>query len=153
LAYNHNPNYKIDEIDLSDNTSVAATGTNTQVLQPPVGKFYKIKWISYSAPDPAGSSAGTHKLDCSYDAIYDDTKRIFQIVSTTGNSVLIYTGAFVGDSSETPSAAASQLLLITDGLVVTNAHPICFRYTNSTDVAQAANRELYIMVEIHNEVS
>ena len=57
-----NTKIEIKEIDLSDNTSVAAGADKTETLQPPAGIIYKINKIWFDIHDPTGSGSGTHVL-------------------------------------------------------------------------------------------
>ena len=144
---------KLSHSDLSDNTAVAAAGSNTQTLTPVAGKIYVIRNIFYNAADPAGSGAGTHTLSCRQ--VYVSSDRVlFEITATTGNDIKITQVAFVGDSSEAPSNAREQALLQKGGqLWASNSYPLKFTYTNNTDVQQAQTRTLEILYTEHDEAA
>jgi len=148
-----NNNFKLKHISLTDDTSVIATGTNTQTLTPPTGKIYIIRMIYYHAPDPAGSSAGTHELTIQR-IMVTTARRLAFLRSTTGNAIYYNDLVMNADSSEIPTSVQEQFLLNIGGLIVaSNSYPIQFKYDNDTDVAQAGTRTLEILVEEHNEVS
>jgi len=155
LAYNINNGFKLKLIDLSDNTSVASSGgTNKQTLQPDPGKIYEVCKIWYVASDPAGSSAGSHKIECHYETTGDTYNGVFRIAGNTGSGIYTRFGGFVGDSEEAPSTEATQQLYIGScNLVCSNTYPLNFTYTNSTDVNQTATRTLKILVKEYNEMS
>lgn len=145
MGYSLNTYGKIKVIDLSDNTQVNATATNDQILTPNAGYLYRIRNIFYNAPDPSGSSSGTHQLDISqYDgAAYKD---FLQTKANTGTTCTIqYTS--LRSSTNLPTDAAAQAKIITDGIIASNSYPVRFRYTNSTDVNQTGTRYLYVFVE------
>lgn len=135
----------LEIFDLSDDTSVSsAGGTNTQTLQAPTGFIYQVIDIGYSAPDPAGSGSGSHKLTFKYRTAQDD---LGYVNSAFGNAVGISNNGFEGSTSEYPASATDQLLLMRSYVYVSNLVPIDFLYTNSTNVAQAGTRALKIVVK------
>jgi hypothetical protein len=153
LGYNGRP-FKLKVVDLSDDTNVAASGTNSQTLQPAAGKIYQIVDIAYHAPDPAGSAAGTHEVRLYRSAITVSQDMILRVAGTTGTAIQVgYCQNFAGDSSEDPSNAREQFLLIQGGLIwCSNSIPIVVYYKNDTDVAQAGTRTCKITVLEFDEV-
>jgi hypothetical protein len=147
--------FKLKQIDLTDNTTVAhAPSSNTQTLQPPAGKIYEIVRIFYLAGDPAGSSAGTHSLTVTYDTTYTTYFGILYMSSTTGNDLATYFSLLVGNSAEAPASDTIQAQL-NNGvgqLLASHDYPISFIYTNSTDVDQTGTRRLVILVKEYDEV-
>jgi len=142
-------NYKLEIVDLSDDTEVAHTvGTNTQLLQPPVGFVYEVMAIDYDAPTIGGSSSGTHRLYITPDSFISP---VALIIATFASYVRIRDFQFYGNQAETPSAAASQFTIINSGLVASYDHPITFEYFNWTDVAQAGTRALIFVVKKYRE--
>lgn len=143
---------KLDVIDLSDATSIAAAGTDTQTLQPPSGKIYIVRNFQYNALDPAGSGAGTHELVVFNGIAQTVQNRSARIAATFGNPIEVgFANGFVGDSSESPSTQTEQRFICTAGLRCNHNYPIEFLYKNNTDVAQAGTRTLKLLVEILNE--
>ena len=59
MGYELPNTFKLKTVDLSDDTTIAPAGQNTQTLQPADGKIYEVIGIYVSIPDPAGSGAGT----------------------------------------------------------------------------------------------
>ena len=139
-------------MDLSDNTGVNAGNSNTQTLTPPTGKIYTMAMIYYHAPDPAGSSSGTH--DLTIKRVYVSIARQLAIIkATTGNDVTVGSNTlWSGDSNEQPSNVELQYALTHGGLIASNSYPIQFIYNNDTDVAQAGTRTCEILVREYNEV-
>ena len=150
MSYTVNPRGKIVGIDLSDDTAVAAAGTNTQTLTPPLGNVYQIIDIYYNAPDPAGSAAGTHELGIKQVTVTSDRYRAL-IRASTGNAITVNYAGFIGDSAETPSNIREQLLFIRGQLWASNTYPMKFVYDNDTDVQQAGTRALEILVKEYGE--
>lgn len=140
----------IELIDLSDDTAVAAAGTNTQNLQPAAGKIYEVIEIYANIPDPAGSSSGTHKLEFMFNDGAAD-RLIAYLAANTGSGLVIQLGEFSGNSAESPAAVTEQWDFIHHTLWATNARPIKIKYTNSTDVQQAQDRILSMLVKVYNE--
>jgi len=136
----------IELIDLSDDTSVAAAGAITVQLQPPKGFLYEVIYIYYRANDPAGSAAGTHKVNFTYSGVSTTSPSIV-CRGTTGTTIYITSYALIGDSAETPPSATQQFELIACGrLIASNSLPIDIEYHNDTDVAQAGTRTCEIVV-------
>jgi len=147
--------FKLKIIDLSDNTTVTASGgTNTQTLTPPDSKIYEIIGIDYSAADPAGSSSGTHALSIRVTNLFVTAEHLY-VRGTTGTGIYIQpNNGLVGDSSEVPSATSDQLFYITRGALKCSAtNTIAFIYTNNTDVNQTGNRQCKVMVLEYNEMA
>lgn len=144
--------YKLVMLDLTKTGTLAhAPTTETTLLQAPVGFIYEVVDITFTAGDPAGSGAGTHKLEATW-TNGDAAKTIFKIISNFGGSVLIFRNGFQGSASESPAAAADQYDIIHRGpLKVSNTVTIDIKYNNSTDVDQAADRDLFIVVKKYRE--
>ncbi len=142
----------IKKIDLSnDDNVIATTGTNTQILTPPVGQVYQVQHISYYAIDPAGSSSGFHELRIQLFGSSTERSRVIKIKSATGASLTIgYGQVFVADNIQVPTLAAEQMKIL-EHMWANNDLPINFTYLNTTDVAQAANRALEIIVKVYKD--
>ena len=149
MGYDREGNYAIEVIDLTATATVTHGPTSSTVqLKPPVGFVYEIVDIGYTAPDPAGSAAGTHSLHCNYLGAFSD---VFRILCTTGTALFISVSGFFGDSSETPATDPDQYRLMRKYLVASNAVPLEFVYTNSTDVDQVGTRTLIVVVKKYRE--
>lgn len=141
----------VKQIDLSDDTSVAALASLNNTLTPPAGQFYKVRFIQISLPDPAGSSNGSHSLTCGYSTTGAAPERFFYLVSGFGNTITTNCCSFVASTTENPSNAREQFILLSgvSNILVTPDNPLIFRYTNATDVAQDQTREIKVMVEVY----
>jgi len=141
----------IKEIDLSDDTSVDASGgTNTQSLTPPIGQIYKVVDLLITINTPGGTSTGSHKLQCNH---LDATYFIFSLTAAHDAAMQAYGGQFIAGSNETPSSINQQFVLMHEGVIVaSNASPVDFVYTNSTDVAQTTTRTLKLIVEVYKDL-
>ena len=142
-------NYKLEWIDLDDDTQVNSGGaTNIQQLKPPVGYTYEVRWIEYAANDPVGSGSGTHKVQYRIDG---QTYYVIQISANSGTNLSISGSGFAG-TSDTPSAVATQYEFMTKSiLIASNEIPINVVYTNSTDVNQTATRKCRFLVKKYRE--
>ncbi len=150
MPYDREGNYELKLITLTDDTTVAHAPTSiTNTLQPDVGFIYQIIEIGYTAPDPIGSGAGTHKIVGEYNGAY---KPIFSITGTTGTAISINLSGFTGDSDETPTNIREQQILKNGGLIfASNSVPFNFTYTNSTDVDQTGTRTCIVFVKKYRE--
>lgn len=154
MGVTKNNAFKIALIDLSDDTSVAAAGNNTQTLQAPAGKIYQVIGIEYLAPAPIGAGAGEHTLTI-YSAIGTDSQQTKMAVLNTvfGSTLAIgFTNNFVAATVESPSVALEQRAVCTDILWCSHTYTIHFKYDNDTDVAQTGTRTLNILVKVFDEV-
>lgn len=152
MSFAHNPAYKLELIDLSDDTQVnSGGGTDTEPLQPPVGKIYEVCGLMIDIPDPVGSSANAHTL---YVAFGNETDTKAYVVSASSNtgSAITHAGryGFIA-TTVAPSAIANQFAEI-HGLIATNALPVLFKYTNSTDANQTGTRMIKVLVRVYNEL-
>lgn len=143
--------FKLKLIDLSDNTTVTAAGTNTQQLQAPAGKVYQVVNIYYNAAAPIGAAAGTHKIEAGHNGITRAQNLL--ICEGAFNTVIrISEAGFAGSTQEVPSAAADQYALSVRGNIYASySIPVDFVYTNSSDVSQTGTRTLEIVVKEFNE--
>jgi len=146
-----NPYFELVEIDLSDNTSIAPGGTNTQTLTPPAGFCYQIVGIYYSAPDPAGSGAGTHELNVYYDTATEYPYQLIFLQSATGSGIYIGKYASFIATTEQPTGSLQASLCYGGYIWCTNTEPILFEYDNDTDVNQTANRILRVLVKKYKQ--
>lgn len=153
MGYFKDPGYKLTLVDLSDDTTIAPAGDDTQTLQAPAGKVYEIVAWVYDGPDPIGSGAGTHTLKAFY-TTFTETYIIVQLTATTGNdlNVAMSQGLF-GDSSEAPTNIREQITVLNHNWPVSNTYTISFKYDNDTDVNQTGTRTLKILVKEYSEVS
>jgi len=148
MPYNRESNYKLELIDLSDDTSVAAAGEITQTMTPPVGYIYEVKNIYVNCPPPAGGGAGTHYIEIAQAGWGTYSGKC---INAFGSAVLISDPAgFVG-SSEVPSDIEEQYIVMHDMLIANSDNAITFRYKNSTDVAAALNRVIFVLVKVYRE--
>lgn len=148
-----NPVFELREIDLTDDTSVpATTGTNDQSLTPDVGKVWQVVQIYFSAPDPAGSSSGTHGLRFYPRSEVATNNLIAYVQGNFGSAINIGQNmAFNGDAKQ-PATQQYQVDLMYKGILWSNnTKPFLFRYYNTTDVAQAGTRTLKFLVREFNE--
>jgi len=159
VTYFDTPHSNYERIDCSSDSSVASGGgTETMQLKPDVGFIYTVKRIALYIPDPAGSSANSHKLLCrtgaSSTAGVGSVNAVFYLSSNTGSSMKTQYGAFDA-TSEYPSGATQQHEIIAGetGLMASNDQPIDFVYTNDTDVNQTATKHIYVWVEKVPEMS
>lgn len=152
MSFAPSPNFKLDVVNLTDDTTVTHAPTSIEnILTPPVGKVYIIRNIFYNAPAPVGDSAGTHELELLQ--TYVTTGR--RILKTKGNhsTTLNINVDIVGDVEEIPGVVREQNLLIKNGQIfASNSYPLVFKYTNSTDADQTGSRALEVLVEVHNEL-
>jgi hypothetical protein len=155
MTLNHHPHFKLKQIDLSDDTTVAASGTNTQSLTPPAGKIYRIISILYVAPDPSGSSSGTHELEWRYNGFTQGSSgRLGFVQGNTGSGISVSSNRYVGNASEVLSSETLQHQLITLGcMYCSSTYTIDFKYDNDTDVSQTGTRTLLIMVLEYDEAT
>lgn len=145
--------FYIKLVDLSDSTSIAAGNDHTVTLEPPDGECYQIIDWMYDAPDPAGSSSGSQKLEAWPMGQTSGTKNeILQVTGTFGNGIYVGDHCAFNGTSESPSAGSEQFNIIHGSLWATHEAPITFIYDNSTDVAQAGNRKLLLMVKVFKNV-
>jgi len=143
-------------IDLSDDTQVnSGGGQDNQFLQPNAGFIYQIISIRYYAPDPSGSTSGTHTIDIYHnDTSSEFTKdtHYLKAIANTGSNIVIDNHALTGDSSETPSGAEQQFGMINGCIWVDNANKLTLSYSNGTDANQTATRALNVWVKVYKEV-
>jgi len=140
----------LDLVDLSDGTSIAAAGSDVQLLQPAKGYVYKILDIFYDAPDPAGSASGIHYLTILPNKMSASHKSM-QTVADFGNAVKVDLYALSSNKTNYPSTTR-DFCLIMDFLLASYDQPLKFLYNNGTDVAQAGTRTLEILVKQIPEV-
>lgn len=140
-----NSNYKVTLVDLSDDTTVTASGgINTQTLQPPAGKIYEIMQVHYSAPGT--STSGDHNLEITFNDGAAD-RRIGFLETAYGNNLKIEYSTFIAGGTKEPANAREQVHLFTGGmLIASNDHPLKFIYTNDTGVNQTGTRVLALIV-------
>lgn len=143
--------FTLKEVTLTDSTTVGhGPSTDTQLLQPDAGKIWEVISWDYYAADPAGSGAGTHKVELKQGVA---SNGVASIVATTGNAVVVNQNGFTGDSSESPAAVATQYLFMRDGFLwASNSLPITVLYTNSTDVDKTGGRTCKFIVKEYNEL-
>jgi len=142
-----------DIINLSNDDTVTSGNDNDQTLQPPQGFIYQVVGITYHAPDPVGSGAGTHQLevyhaDMGLATVYFDG---FRVIGNTGSGVFIHKVGLQGDNDEKPANDNQQFPLLYQWLYASYDHPLTFKYTNDTDVSQTGTRGCYVAVLIHKE--
>jgi len=143
MAYQVGAGSEIIYLDEDNDDTVIATGQHIQISTPPAGYIYQLIAIYYNAPDPAGSTAGTHQVELKSASGYIS---YVLVVATTGNPVLIQRLELFGNSSEAPSAAANQALVL-QSIRWSNAEPLHIVYDNDTDVSQAGTRRCRLLVE------
>lgn len=149
MPVNRINNYKIEVVDLSDDTTVTPAGTDVQTLQPPVGFTYEVIDIGYQCAAPAGAGSGTHQLYGEYTGAYVEMMRV---KSVFGSAVQIIAAGFNGDSQEVPSAAADQFRLMhLEMIKCSRSVPFVFTYTNGTDVNKTGTRTLIVIVKKRRE--
>ena len=150
MGYSSNANVSKDIIDLTDDTSVGDGLTNTQILQPPEGKFYRVKYITYLCP--ANTNAGTHRLYIKDKDQVDTSGNDYYCLIVSAHNEVIAIGrlAFTGSTSEDPSTVPEQAKIITDTLIATYDNPVYFIYKNQTGIANAQSRKLGVTVEVCN---
>lgn len=145
MVYSHNLQGKIKIVNLTNSTQVNASATNNQDLQPDSGSIYKIRNLLYNAPDPAGSTAGTHSITAYF---YDGTsyRAVFESIANTGTGINIKNTG-LRSSTNNPSDGAAQAILLTSGIFCSNSYPIRFTYSNDTDANQTGTRTLVLLIE------
>ena len=137
-------------IDLSDDTTIAPAGTNTQQLQPPVGQCYKLLHTEVNIPDPSGSTTGDHELRCFQNGQGESTSAYWRALSNTGNTINTNTMGW-GVDSESP-ANARDMFMVLGNLIecwATYDNPLDYKYTNDTDVNQTGTRTIKILVAVY----
>jgi len=151
--YTLEDNYKLVEIDLSDDTQVNSGGaSNTQTLQPDAGYVYEIINMNISIPDAVGSTAGTHVLQIYWKAAYETGDLIAVMSATTGNAISAgYGGTITGDNYEDPGNAREQFLMLRNTTICSNTYPISFTYTNNLDANQTGTRTIKILAKQRRE--
>ena len=139
---------KLVALDLSDNTTVAAAGNNTQTLQPRKGYIYKVYNISYHVADPSGSTSGAHTLVVQGKAgtFASGAAYIVYISSNTGSGISVGYNVPMSFTTQNPSTN-TEFRVQVQSMRASYDHPLNFKYTNGTDVSQTGNRELHIWVE------
>ena len=140
--------YKLEIIDISDDTQVNAAADITNQLKPPVGFIYEIVQVYISIPDPVGSAAGTHTLACTSFGMGGPA---FTGTATTGNVIRYRWWALAADSSEAPSGATQQADILMSNIYASNSIPLDLKYTNSTDVNQTGTRTMEFLVKKYRE--
>lgn len=148
----HSPDFKVKLLDLDDATSVASSGTNSQLVRPDDGKIYRIVNVGYYGAAPGGAGSGTHQIQIQH---YDGTDVVG--VSTCkgpfNEAIKMSIGeGFTGTTLEQPSTLPEQIRILTEILYASHTNYIRFLYTNNTNVANANNRELKIIVLEFNEL-
>ena len=138
----------LKHLSLDDTSTVAASGTALVLIQPPRGQIYKVISVDFKALDPAGSGSGTHKLMGRWTSGNDIY--LFSLTANTGSNMYIAYGAFDA-TTEVPSTAPEQLKILTDTIWASYDEPFKLAYTNSTDVQQAQDREIDVLVLVYKE--
>ena len=153
MSYKINPHYKLVKVDLTDNTSVADSGgTNTQTLQPPVGKIYQVVDIIYKCPSPGGTSSGTHEINIFHpDTKIGDYYSGVRGKSAHGDAIAIHKACVTATTQEVPSSEREQWHQIRN-IICSNEYEVSFEYTNDTDVANAQNRQCYVLAKEFSEI-
>ncbi len=152
MPYDRENNYKLLMLDLSkDNTVIAATGTDTTIIQPSKGFVYELINISVDIPDPVGSTSGTHNLNITPTNFTDSNTAYIRITSNTGSTIRINRTGFTG-TAEYPSDATDQYRLMYDGKITASYdEPVDIIYNNVTDAAQSGTRLIEILVKVYRE--
>jgi len=148
-------NSKLKLIDLTSSGNIASSGEETITLQPTAGFIYKIKALHFKAIDPAGSSAGTHEVQFNLNNGTDyisvcicrgNTGSAVQIGSANGSGTNRW--EFSGNATEQPDADLEQMqLFFTGNLMCSYSIPLELLYKNDTDVTQAGDRIVIVLVE------
>ena len=152
MAYVQDDAYKLEVVDLSDDTAVNSAATNSQTLQPTAGFIYEIVGIDYLSAAPIGASSGTQVLQIlGYDGSAYNSN-LAQITGPFNDSIDIWVSMFLGATSEYPSGDTAQSYMLNSGiLIASNSYPISFKYTNSTDVQKTGTRTLIVRVKVKRE--
>lgn len=145
--------YQLKKIVLTDDTTVIATATNNQVLQPIEGRIYEVVWMRISIPIPAGGAAGNHYLKILNFEANDNQTLIAKLKANFGATITAgYGGSFFADSEEIPGGTGEQFALMTGGLIrASNSLPVWFYYGNDTDVSQTGTRTIELLVKEFTE--
>jgi hypothetical protein len=128
----------------SEVLNVAAAGTSTISITPPVGELWRIKYVYVSCPAPTGASAGgTHRVDiCMYDGNYP------AVIDEAGYNVAINIASNLiinVATTERPTTKPEQQRAILN-LVASNATPLVLCYKNYTDKTQT-NTLIYRIIK------
>ena len=141
--------YKLVEIDLTDDTSVAGGGTvNNQLLQPPVGFIYEAIDFYWNVPG-VGGATGAHYCYIQWDAA--GTRQIMIAANTDTNGIRYRNQDWDLSSSDAPSSQPSQGFTPNCKIIASNSIPVYFQYKNSLDTAQAGTRTLIIVAKMYRE--
>lgn len=144
-----NHSFKLKLIDLTDDTTVtSAGGTNTQTLQPPVGKIYEIVKIWFDMP-VVGGTINTHTLKGSYVNSGATLFAFFSATSDHDQNIDTYYGEFSANGTELPSGASNQYQVshAQFNLFCNYDNPIYFYYVNDTDANQTGTRVIKVLVK------
>jgi len=133
--------HKLFKLDLTTDDNVAPGAYDSIFLTPPDGYYYIIRNIYFHAPNPVGSSAGSHGL-----YVYDVYSYNMAVTNTFGSDARIRQFQFSGNV-EIPGNSQQQFDLITGALVSPGNDPLDFRYCNNTNAMQDGTRRLVLYVE------
>jgi len=143
--------FLVRNIDLSDDTSVAAAANITQTLQPAAGKIWEIQFMAFNFPDPAGSATGDHKMQAMFDLTLSHQTALFYLTSDFGTDIKTYNGEFSATTDLPGNVTLQYYISRKNGLCINHDTPLYFRYWNGTDVAAALMRTIKILVKEYNE--
>lgn len=133
-------------VDLSDNTSVASGGgDDTQNLQPASGYIYEVIGFYYKAPDPTGSTSGSHKIYVR--SSLDSEMSFLSGASNSGADLLYKNNVWTSaDNFQVPSTEDAQVNSIRN-LMCDHSNYLELYYKNATDANQTASRDSYFLVK------
>jgi len=132
----------IEEISLSDSSTVTA-GTNTsKYLAAPTGYLYQILGMELDSTPVPGATSGSHGF-----AVFIGNVRLYYGRSNYNENVIYAYGSWWYATTLTlPSAAAAQTLLI-KGQMVSETLKIRVMYLNGTNADQTNTRNIYFLVK------
>lgn len=138
-------------LDLSTDATVAAGTWESNEIKPPAGYIYKLNKIMLFAPDPDGSTTGTHKY-----LLGETTSQIrafFLWESNTGSLIRTWSGAIECDTP-TPADETAQYNIMNgvSEMYATESYPLYLNYGNSTDANQSESRTMIIYCSVFKEL-
>jgi hypothetical protein len=142
--------YKNTKINMSSDygavMNVAASGSVTYTITPPVGEIWRLKMLRVKIPLIAAST-GNHTLYIRQGASTLDGSLMSCVIAGTADLSLLY-NCFQGTVvSAAPSTAEGQIRLI-QGIVVTSECPLYVVYNNGTGTTQAGTSVIKLIKEV-----
>jgi len=139
---------KIVYVDATSDTTVPAGSSETITVQPPEGKIWRIKMISYGYFEPpTGATSGSHNV-----IFYQEFIGLgFRIMSNYNKAISFN---FLEPQQYTelePSEFISDYHSILEHFAFTYNYPLRVKYENSTDADQTAKRSLLLLIEEEEE--